>query len=167
MAACRELQPCKSSNVPKFDIHAFYSHLQVTSSQMTSLPGHFQSRDIISCYVTATSCEFQPCRSWNVPKTWLIHLQLLPVDFRSNDVTSGTLPVMWGPVTSFPATWWPLPASFSPVGVQRTQNSTYAFYSHFQVTCGHMTSLPSHFRSRDVISCHVTATSCELQPCRS
>jgi len=38
-----------------------------------------------------------------------------------------------------------------------------AFYSHFQVTSGQMTSLPSHFRSRDVISCHVTASSCELR----
>ena len=35
---------------------ALYSHFQVTSGQMTSLPGHFghlKSRDIISCYVTA------------------------------------------------------------------------------------------------------------------
>jgi len=54
-----------------------------------------------------------------------------------------------------------------------------AFYSHFQVTFGQMTSLPGHFRSNDVTSgslpvtlgrviiyCHVTASYCELQPCR-
>jgi len=34
-----------------------------------------------------------------------------------------------------------------------------AFYSHFQVTSGQMTSLPNHFRSpkvtwRDFLSCH-------------
>ena len=36
-----------------------------------------------------------------------------------------------------------------------------AFYSHFQVTSGQMTSLRGHFghlRSRDVISRHVTAS---------
>ena len=31
-----------------------------------------------------------------------------------------------------------------------------ALYRHFQVTSGQMTSLPGHFRSADVISCHVT-----------
>jgi len=40
-----------------------------------------------------------------------------------------------------------------------------AFYSHFQVTSGEMTSLPGHFRLPEVrdISCHVTAYCCELQ----
>ena len=42
-----------------------------------------------------------------------------------------------------------------------------AFYGHFQVTSALMTSLPGHLRSRHVISCHWTATSCELQPCKS
>ena len=45
-----------------------------------------------------------------------------------------------------------------------------AFYSHFQVTSGQVTSLrvtSGHVRSRDIISSHETATFCELQPCRS
>ena len=57
---------------PKLDLYAFYSHFQVTSGQMTSVLGHFQSRevtDVIPCHVTATSCKLQPCRSSNVPKT--------------------------------------------------------------------------------------------------
>ena len=82
---------------PNLDLQAFYSHFQATSGQMTSLPGHFRhvgSHVVISCHVTATSCELQPCRSSNVPKTLLIGLlQPLPCDFRSNDVTSGSLPV--------------------------------------------------------------------------
>ena len=44
---------------------AFYNHFQVTSGQMTSLPGHFLSHevtDVISCYVTASSCVLQPSR---------------------------------------------------------------------------------------------------------
>jgi len=95
------------------------------------LPGHFQSndvtsgslpimksRDVISCHTT-NSCVLQTCRSSKVPKTRLTgHLQPLPGDFRSNDITSGSLPVMWGHVTSFPVTWWPPPASYSPLKVQ-------------------------------------------------
>jgi len=238
-----------------------------------------RSRDVISCHVKATSCELQPCWSSNAPKTRFIRLlQPLPGKFRSNDVISGSLSVTWGDVTSFPVTWWPPPASYSPagaqtyqkldirllqplrgdfrsndvisgslsvtwdrmtsfpvtwlpppasyspggaqtfqilyfyafhsylqvtsrqimssvslpvtwghvtsfpitwlpplasnrlVGLKRTQNSTYVFYSHFQVTSRQMMSPLGHFRwreARDVISCHVNATSCELQPCRS
>ena len=38
-----------------------------------------------------------------------------------------------------------------------------AFSSHFQVTSGRMTSLPGHLRSRDVISCHMSPSPCELK----
>ena len=83
---------------PNLDFQGFYSHFQTTSGQMTSLLGHFRSRGsyvVISCHVTAT-CELQPCGSSNVPKTGLTgFLQSLPGDFRSNDVTSGSLPVTW------------------------------------------------------------------------
>ena len=47
------------------EFSAFYSLFQVTSDQMTSLPGdfrHLRSRDVISYHVTASSCEIQPCR---------------------------------------------------------------------------------------------------------
>ena len=121
--------------------------------------------------MTATSCELQPCRRSNVRKTWLVGLlQPLPGDFRSNDVTSESLQVTSGHVTSFPTTWLPPPASYSPVGAQsypkhdRPSTVTSRWlpvkWRHFRVTSGYM-------KSRNVISCHVTATSYELQPHRS
>ena len=151
-----ELQPCRSSNVPKT---LFIGLLQ-------PLPGDFQSNDVssgsllvtwghhevISCHVTPTSSELQPCRSSNVPKTWFISLlQPLPGDFRSNEVPSRSLPVTRGPVRSFPVTSLPPPPSYSSVGAQTYPKlGLRAFYSHFQVTSGQMTSLPGHFRSRGV-----------------
>ena len=85
--------PVKAETYPKPKFSAFYSHFQVTSSQMTSLPGHLRSREVISCHVNTSSYELQPCRSSNAAKTWLTGLlQPLPGDFRSNDhfgVTSG------------------------------------------------------------------------------
>jgi len=116
-----------------------------------------RSGDIISCHVTTTSCEFQPCRCSNVPKTRLIRLlQPLPGDLRSHHVTSKSLPVTWSHVTSFPVTWLPPPASYSPVGARTNPKvDLYTFYSHFQVTSGQMTSLPvsevtwHRFLSRD------------------
>jgi len=87
------------------DLQAIYSHFRVTSGQLTILPSHFRSRDVISCNVPAISCELQPCGSSNVPKTWLIGLlQPFRRDFRSKDVTSRSLPVTWGNVTTFPVT---------------------------------------------------------------
>jgi len=195
-----ELQPCKSSNVRKTGLYAFYSHFQVTSSQMTSLLltwGH-----VTSFFVTwkPPPASFSPVGAQTYPKlelyafyshflvtsgkmtpllvawghvtsfpiTWrpppasysseknqthpkLHFLQLLDGDFSSNDVTLKSLPVMWGHVTSFPVTWQPPPATFSPVGAQTyTKINIYAFYSHFQVTSGQMTSFP-------VTSGHVTS----------
>ena len=144
-ATSYELQPCRSSNVPKTWLIAFYSHLQVTSCQMTSLAGHFRSRrsrEVISCDVTATSSELQPCRSSNVPKSWLIGLlQLHPSNFRSNDITSGLRPVTW--VTEFISCHVTSPVRYSLVGAQTNPKlGLYTFYSHFQVTSGQMTSLP-------------------------
>ena len=87
---------------PKLDLEAFYSHFQVTSCLMTALPGHFRSHDAISYHVTATSSKLQLCRSSNVPKTSLVRLlRPLPGDFRSNNVTSGSLPVISGHVSHF------------------------------------------------------------------
>jgi len=97
-------------------------------------------------------------------------LQPLPGDFRSNDVASGSLPVTWGHVTSFPVTWLTLPASYSLVGSKRTVYASFqpstttsrllpVKWCHFRVTYGNM-------RSRDVISCDVTASSRKQQPCK-
>jgi len=196
-----------------------WRHFRVTS-------GHLRSRDVSSCHVTASSRELQPCKKWNIQYTPVFGLlQPLPADFRSNNATSGSLPVTWGHVTSFPVTWLPPGASYSLVGSEMYNiGQLSVFYNHFQVTSGQMTSPPGHFRSpevtwrhslshdclllratalqevkctvytsfristatsrwlplkwrhfqvtsghiksHDVIFCHVTAFSCELQPCR-
>ena len=69
----------------------------MTTSQMASLPGHFwplEVTDVISCHVTASSCEQQSSRIRNVQYSLVFGLlQPLPVDFRSNDATSGSLSV--------------------------------------------------------------------------
>jgi len=262
---------------------AFNSHFQATSSQMTSLPGHFRSpevtwrhfpshdclllratalyevkrtvyasfrpstatsewllfkwrhfrvtsahlrsRVVISCHVTASSCELQPSIKSNAQCTPVFMLlQPLPGDFRSNDVTSGSfphgwghatsfpvtllpppasyslvwcqtqctpvfgllqplpgdfqsnddtsrsLPVTWGQVTSFPVTWLPPPATYSLVNIKRTESASFqpsrAASRWLQVKWRHYRFTSGHLRSRDVISCHGTASSCELQPCR-
>ena len=80
---------CRPSTATSRWLPAKWRHFQVTS-------GYMRSRDVNCCHVTA-SCEWQPCRGSNVPKTWLIgRLQPLPGDIRWNDVTSGSLPVTWG-----------------------------------------------------------------------
>jgi len=183
---------------------AFYSHFQVTSGQITSLPGHFRSpetRDVISSHVTASSGELQPCRKWNGHYTPIFGLlQPLPGDFRSNDVTSGhlksrdiischvtasscdlqpcgksnaqytqvfglllpfpgdcwsndvssgSLPIIWGQVTSFSTTWLPPPASYSLVWSQTHSIRQFShLYSQFQVTSNQMNSLPGQSRSQ-------------------
>ena len=51
----------------------------------------------------ADSCELQSFRSSNIPNTFLIALlNTLPGDFRANDVTSESLLLTRGHVTSFP-----------------------------------------------------------------
>jgi len=145
---------------------AFYSHFQMTSCQMTSLPGHFRSPAVAwrhFLWRAASSCELHPCRKWNIQYTPVFGLlQTVPGDFRWNVVTSGALPVPWGHVTSFPVTWLPPPASCSLVGSEmygipscRPSTSTSRWlpvkWRHFRVT-------PCHLRSRDVNSCHVTAS---------
>ena len=53
---------------------------------MTSLPGHLWSREVTLrdfLYVTVTSCELQPCRSYKLYKARAFGLsQPLPGDFR-------------------------------------------------------------------------------------
>jgi len=159
-------------SIPQFS--AFYSHLQVTSGQMTSLPGDFRSPEVTwghSCHVTASPCELQPCRKWNVRyMPVFVPLQPLPGDFHSNDLTSGSLPGTRGQVTSFPVTWLTPPASYSLVGIEMYSIRQYsALYSHFQVTSvkwRHFRGASGPLRSRDVISRQVTTSHYELQPCR-
>jgi len=124
--------------------------------------GRARSRDVISCHVTATSCELQPCRSSNVNKTRVFRLlEPHPGNFRWNHGTSESLPVALGHVTSFPAMWLPPPASYSSVGAQTYKKHQFsAFYSHFQVSSVEMMPLPSHLRSRQVTRHHFLSRNC-------
>jgi len=133
------------------------SHFRVTSSHMTLC-------NIISCHVTATSCKLQSWRSWNTPKTWVFgFLQPLPGLFRLNQVTSSH-------VTSFLLTWLPRPVSYSPIEAEMCQKrefySSTATARSLPVKLSHLRVTSGHTRSHDITSCHVTATSCELQPSR-
>jgi len=146
---------------------AFYSHFQATSGQMTSLLGHFWSPEVtwrLFCHVTASYCKLPLCRKWNVQYTRVFGLiQPLPGDFRSNNVTSGSLPVTLGHVTSFPVRWLPPTASYSIAGSEMYSIRKFlAFYSHFQVTSGPLTSLLGHFQSPDITWRHFLSGDCNL-----
>jgi len=73
-----------------------------------------------------------------------------------------SLPVTWGHVTSFPVTWLPPPVSYSLVGSEVYSIWEFmAFYSHFQVTSGQMTSLPvtlGHVTSFPIMWLHSLAS---------
>jgi len=123
---------------------------------MTSFPDHFRSREVTWHLFLSRDCQLlqvTDLSSSNVHKTWLIGLlQPHTGDFRLNDVTSGTLPVMWGQVTSFPATWPQPPASYRSVGAQ-----TYP-----KLDIGLLLPLPGDFRSKDVTSGSLPVTWCHM-----
>jgi len=157
-ASCK-LQPCRKWNVQYTRVLGLLQPLpgDFRWNDVTHVTAnHLRSRDVISCHVTASSCELQPCKKWNVQYTPVfVPPQPLPGHFRSNDGTSRSLPVSWGHVTSFPITWQPPPASFSLVGSEMYGIRQFsAFNSCFQVTSGQMTSLPGNFRSPEVTWCH-------------
>jgi len=87
-------------------------------------------------------------------------LQLLPGNFRSNDVTSGSLPITTGYLTSFRVTWLPPPASYRLVASETLSIREFsAFYSLLEVSSGkwrHFWVTSGHQRSPDIISCHLT-----------
>jgi len=90
-------------------------------------------------------------------------LQPLPGDFRSNDITYGSLPVTCGHVTSFSVTSRPPAASYSLVGSEMYSIWHFsASYSHFQVASGQMTSLPNQFWSAEVMLRHFLSRDCLL-----
>jgi len=132
---------------------ALYSRFQVTFGQMTSLPGHLQSPEVMCRHFLSRDCLLLRDTALQVVKCTVYAnffgpLEPLPGHFRSNDVTFMSVPVTWGDVTPFPVTWLRLPASYSLVGSE--MYSIYQFsalYSHFQVNFGQMKSLPGHFRS--------------------
>jgi len=64
-------------------------------------------------------------------------------------------------MTSIPVMWLPPTASCSLVESEMYSIHEFsAFYSHFQVTSGQMTSLPGPFRSREVTWCHFLSRDC-------
>jgi len=100
--------------------------------------------------------------------------------FRPSTATSKWLPGKWrhfrvtsGHLKSGDAISRHVTASSCELQPCRKGNVQYrpvfGVLSHFQVTSGQMTSFSGHsghLTSRDVISCHVTALSSELQPWR-
>jgi len=123
---------------------------------MTPLPGHFLSLEVMWRHFLPRGCLLRRAITLyevNVPYTRVFGLlHPLPGDFWSNDVTSASLPVTWGHVTSLPPTWLPPPA-----GDCLVRNEMYniceflAFYSLFQVTSVKWL----HFRSLPVTWGHV------------
>ena len=94
-ASSFEVQPCRKSKAPKTRVFGILQPLQGDSRSRRHFRvtfSHVRSHHVISSHVTASCCELQLCRKSNSPKTRVSSLlQLLPVDFRSNDVTSGSL----------------------------------------------------------------------------
>jgi len=138
---------------------------------MTSLPipsGFLRSRDVISCHVTASSGELQPCRKSNAQYTPVSRLlEILLGDIRSNHVSSSHLrlpDVISSHVTASSCELQPcgsrriVYASFRPSTA--TSRCLPVKWCNFRVTFGHL-------RSRYVVFCHVNPSSCELQPCRT
>jgi len=112
-----------------------WRHFRVTS-------GHLRSRGIISCHVTASSYEIQPCRKSNTEYTPVFSLlQPLPGRFRSNDnfrVTSVHLKsreVISGHVTA---------CSCKPQPCMKLNSQCTQVFGLLQ-------SIPCDFRSNDVI----------------
>jgi len=67
-ATCCELQPCRSLNLHKTWVLSLPQPLPAEFRSNVNFwvtSSHMRSRDIISCHVTATSCELQPWRSSN------------------------------------------------------------------------------------------------------
>jgi len=114
--------------------------------------------------VTASSCELHLCRKGNVHCTRVFNLlHPLPVDFRSNDVTSGSLPVtwvtwdyflsrdclllratgLWELICTVYVSYWPSTATSRRLTVK---------WDHFRVTSGHLRSLTS-FPIRWLLHC--------------
>jgi len=143
----------------------------MTSGEMTSIPGHFRSRDVIFLSRDCHLLRVTALRSSNIPKsrpTGLLQplpvtsgsMTSLPGHFRSCEVcdvischvtaTSHGLQSCRSsivPKTRLIDLLQPLPGDFQSNDVT---SGTY-----------------SHVRSCDVISCHITATSHKLPPSRS
>jgi len=126
------------------------------------------SRDVIS------SQGPPPTASYSLVKNEMHRIREFSAFYSHFQVTSGqttSLPVL--PVTrgmwSHFVTWLPPTVSYTFVGSEMYSIFEFlAFCSHFQVTSGKITSFLVTFgilKSRDALSCHMTASYCKLQPC--
>jgi len=128
---------------------AFHSRFQVTSGQMTSLPGHFRSLDV--------TC-LPPPASYNLVESEMYSRGQFSAFNRRSQVTFGQMTSLPGhfrspEVTSrhFLSRDCFIPASYSLVGSKMYSISEFStFYSHFQVTSGLVTALVGHFRSPEI-----------------
>jgi len=84
-----ELQPCRSSNIPQTRLVGLLQPLQVISGQMTSLPGHFRSREVTRRHFLSRDCHllrgYSPVGAQTYPKLWFSTL------YRHFLVTSGQM----------------------------------------------------------------------------
>jgi len=168
-ASSRKLQPCRKSN----------AHCTRVFGLLQPLPGTFQSNDVPSGSLPVTtghltsfpvmwlpppaSCSLVGSKTQYTQVFGLV--QPLPRKFRLNDINSGSLPVTRGQVTSFSD----MTAFCCELQPCRKSNAQYKrVFGLLQPIPGDFRSndiTSGHQRSRDIISCHVTA-SCNLQPCR-
>jgi len=141
---CTVYASIRPSTVTSRWLQVKWRYFRVTSGQL-------RSHDVISCHATASSCELQPCRKWNVQYTQVFCLlQPLPGDFRSNDVTSGSLVITWGHVTASPLELQPCRkwnVQYTPVlGLPRKLPGDFRWndvtFNSLLDTWGHVTSFP-------------------------
>ena len=139
-----------------------WRHFRVTS-------GHLRSRDVISCHETAQYCELQPCNKGKCT---------VYASFRPSTATSRWLPVKWrhfrvtsGHLSHVTSSCH-VTASYCELqpcrkwNVQYTQVLSSPAASRWLPAKCHSRVTSDHLKSRDVISCDVTASYCELAPCR-
>jgi len=164
-ASC-EIQLCRKSNIQYVSfwlstatsrwLPVKWRHFRASLGNRRSRELHFLSRDCL--FLRASLVGSEMCSICQFSDLYSYF-----------QVTSGSLPVTWDHLTSFPVTWLPPPASYSLVVYEMYSVCLFsAFYSYFQVTSDQMTSLPDHIPPSEVtwrLSCHVTA-SCKLQLCR-
>jgi len=131
--------------------------------------GHVRSHDVISCHVTATPCSYSPVKAQTYRKSQFSafyryqvisgKMTSLPGHFRSSDVT-------WRNFLSQDCPSCELQPCRTKLHKTPVFNLLLPLLGDFQwndVTSGSLSVVEVMW----VLSSHVTATSCESQPCRS
>jgi len=150
--------------IPQFSV--FSSHFQVTSGQMTSLPGHFRSPGHVTSFLVTwlpspASCSLVESGMYRIRQfsAFYSHFQ---VTFSQMTSLPGHFPHLRPRERHFQSRDSP-PAIHSLVGNEMLRIRPFsAFYRHFQVTSGQMTFLSGHFRSPEVTWRHFPSHDCLL-----